>query len=315
MPAVLEFDDKPENWVTLWPKSHIPWEGSDEEVLPDEDGLYPKWNGPALFRRRSEVSPSAWALVYQQQDVQEDSIFSPVCVQGSINRMRKRGPLKSGAPGHPKVHGSWYTIMGLDPAMSGNTAAVIMTVDRNTRKRYVLDAVNMSDPTPGKIRQLIEDWVHKYQPQELRIEINAHQKAYSLDEDLRGFLASTGVRFSSQFTGKNKWDTSFGIAAMSGLFGTIRNGNHQNDNLLELPSQDGSEGIKSLIQQLITWHPETKGKTDCVMALWFCEIRAKEMISNQNINQSHINNRWATRKQLEKRFVVNVSDYEMMMYE
>jgi hypothetical protein len=173
----------------------------------------------------------------------------------------------------------------------------------------------MSDPTPGKIRQLIEDWVHKYQPQELRIEINAHQKAYSLDEDLRGFLASTGVRFSSQFTGKNKWDTSFGIAAMSGLFGTIRNGNHQNDNLLELPSQDGSEGIKSLIQQLITWHPETKGKTDCVMALWFCEIRAKEMISNQNINQSHINNRWATRKQLEKRFVVNVSDYEMMMYE
>jgi hypothetical protein len=58
--------------------------------VPDEDGLYPKWNGPALFRRRSEVSPSAWALVYQQQDVQEDSIFSPLAVQGSTNRMRKR---------------------------------------------------------------------------------------------------------------------------------------------------------------------------------------------------------------------------------
>ena len=82
MPAVLEFDDDPEKLVTLWPKAHIPWEGSDEDVVPDEDGLYPKWNGGALFRRRSEVSPSAWALVYQQQDVQEDSIFAPLCVQG-----------------------------------------------------------------------------------------------------------------------------------------------------------------------------------------------------------------------------------------
>ena len=315
MPAVLEYHDKPEKWVTLWPKSHIPWEGSDDGILPDEDGLYPKWDGPALFRRRSEVSPSAWALVYQQQDVQEDSIFSPACVQGSLNRMRKRGPLKPGVPGHPKVHGAWYTIMGLDPAMSGNTAAVIMTVDRNTRKRYILDVENMTDPTPQKIQQLIEDWVHKYQPQELRIETNAHQKAYALDDNLRGFLASTGVRFSSQFTGKNKWDTSFGVAAMSGLFGTMRNGNHQNDNLIELPSQEGSEGIKALIQQLITWSPDTRNKTDCVMALWFCELRAKEVISNARIDQSHVNNRWATRRQMEQRYSVNLSDYEMAMYE
>jgi hypothetical protein len=32
MPAVLEFDEDPEKWVTLWPKSHLPWEGSDEDV-------------------------------------------------------------------------------------------------------------------------------------------------------------------------------------------------------------------------------------------------------------------------------------------
>jgi len=315
MPAVLELDTHPDKWVTLWPKSHIPWEGSDENIVSDEDGLYPKWDGPALFRRRSEVSPSAWALVYQQQDVQEDSIFPPACIQGSLNRMRKRGPLKPGVPGHPREHGAWYTIMGLDPAMTGNTAAVIMTVDRNTRKRYILDVDNMSEPTPQKIRHLIEDWVHKYQPQELRIEINAHQKAYALDDDLRAFLASTGVRFSSQFTGKNKWDTAFGVAAMSGLFGTMRNGNHQNDNLIELPSQDGSEGIKALIQQLITWSPDTKGKTDCVMALWFCELRAKEVISNSRLDQSHIDNRWATRRQMENRYTVNLSDYEMAMYE
>ena len=315
MPAVLEFYEDPEQWVTLWPKSHVPWEGSEEGILPDENGLYPKWDGPALFRRRSEVSPSAWALVYQQQDVQEDSIFPPSAVQGSINRMRKRGPLKPGVPGHPSEPGAWYTIMGLDPAMSGNTAAVIMTVDRNSRQRWILDVENMKDPTPQKVQELIETWVEKYRPQELRIEINAHQKAYSLDQDLQQYLASQGVKFSSQFTGKNKWDTSFGVAAMSGLFGTVRNNTHQDDNLIELPSQDGSEGIKALIQQLITWRPDTRGPTDCVMALWFCELRAKEVISNARINQSHMNNKWATRRQLENRYVVNVNDYEFSQYE
>jgi hypothetical protein len=310
MPAVLEFADNPKDWVTLWPKAHIPWEGSDEDILPDEDGLYPKWDGGALFRRRSEVSPSAWALVYQQQDVQEDSIFAPVCVQGSINRMRKRGVLKAGNPGHPSEKGSWYTIMGLDPAMTGNTAAVIMTVDRYSRKRYILDVENMFDPTPQKIQKLIQDWVEKYRPQELRIETNAHQKAYALDDDLRQYLASTGVRFSSQFTGKNKWDTQFGVAAMSGLFGTMRGTSFNNDNLMELPAVEGSEGIKALIQQLITWEPNTKGKTDCVMALWFCELRAKEVISIGRTNQSHITNKWATRKQQQERYVLNVNDYE-----
>ena len=314
MPAVLEYSDEPKDWETLWPKSHIPWEGSDEGILPDANGLYPKWDGPALFRRRSEVSPSAWALVYQQEDVQEDSIFPPICVQGSINRMRRRGVLKPGQPGHPKEQGAFYTIMGLDPAMSGNTAAVMMTVDRNTRMRYVLDVENMQDPTPMKIQNLIEDWVAKYKPQELRIEINAHQKAYALDDELRQFLASNGVKFSSQFTGKNKWDTSFGVAAMSGLFGTMRNGAHNDDNIIELPSQDGSEGVKALIQQLITWRPETKGKTDCVMALWFCELRAREILSS-GMNQTHMQNRWATRRQRENRYTINVNDLEMSLYE
>ena len=315
MPAVLEYDDDPDKWITLWPKSNLPWEGSDEGILPDEDGLYPKWNGPALFRRRSEVSPSAWALVYQQQDVQEDSIFPPACVQGSVNRMRKRGKLKPGTPGHPAEQGQWYTIMGLDPAMTGNTAAVIMTVDRQTRKRYILDVENMQEPTPQKIQALIEAWCEKYRPQELRIEINAHQKAYALDETLRSYLASAGVKFSSQFTGKNKWDTSFGVAAMSGLFGSMRGTSFNHDNLIEIPSQDGSEGIKALIQQLITWKPDTKGKTDCVMALWFCELRAREVIGTTRITQSHIPNKWATPRQSATRYMVNVNDYEFGEYE
>ncbi len=38
----------------------------------------------------------------------------------------------------------------------------------------------MSEPNPQKIRNTIEELVGKYKPQEFRVEINAHQKAYLL---------------------------------------------------------------------------------------------------------------------------------------
>ncbi len=112
-------------------------------------------------------------MVYQQEDVTEDSIFSPTAIAGCVNGMRKRGPLKPGVPGHPKHLESAYTVIGLDPAMTGNTAAVAITYNRGDSMIYVLDAVNMTEPTPAKIRALIEDWVQRYKPQELRIEIKS----------------------------------------------------------------------------------------------------------------------------------------------
>ena len=305
MPAVLEFDEKPENWKTLWAKSNLQENEVDEA---DADGLYPKWDGPSLFKRRSEVAPSVWAMVYQQEDVQEDSIFSPTCVAGSVNGMRKRGPLKEGTPGHPRHIESGYTIIGLDPAMAGATAAVVATYNRSDGKIYILDCINMTEPTPAKIQTLIEEWVEKYRPQELRIEINAHQKAYALDDNLRNFLASYGCQLNSHFTGKNKWDTSFGVASMAALFGNTRDGRFQDNNLIELPSNEGSEGLKALVQQLITWKPDTRNPTDCVMALWFAVIRIRELMQNSSRVGQYAQNRWATRAQKSNRGSLNLDE-------
>jgi hypothetical protein len=186
MPAALEVNDDPKKWVTLWERSDRPWDG-DDDAVPDEDGYYQKWDGPALFSRRSEVTASTWALVYQQQDIDDDAIFNPTIVNACVNRMRKPGPLRVGAAGHPR-DGQWVTLIGMDPAMAGKTALVVYAVDRQSGKRLVLDAYNMSDPTPGKIRAIIEDWINTYRPVELRIEINAHQKMYEVDEEFRQYL-------------------------------------------------------------------------------------------------------------------------------
>jgi hypothetical protein len=305
MPAVLQFDEKPENWKTLWPKTTVQENEIDE---PDENGLYPKWDGPSLFTRRSEVAPSVWAMVYQQEDVQSDSIFAPAAIAGCVNGMRKRGPLKPGAPGHPDRAGSTYTVIGFDPAVAGRSAFVAVTLNRDDSTIYVLDCVNMADPTPQKENALIREWVEKYHPQEFRVEINAHQKYYSMDSDLRNYLATYGCQLNSHFTGKNKWDTSFGVASMASLFGTIHDGRYQDNGLIELPSNEGSEGLKSLVQQLITWKPDTKNPTDCVMALWFAIIRIRELMQQGSKVGQYQNNRWATRSQKQQRMSLNLDE-------
>jgi hypothetical protein len=303
MPAVLEYKEKKEDWVTLWPKSDIPWDGDDD--TPDEEGLYPKWDGPALHKRRGEVTASTWALVYQQEDIAEDSIFAAPLVQGCVNGMRKRGPLDPDKPGHPTdVRG--YTIIGFDPAMAGHSAFVVVNYNALDGRIYVLDCINMGEPTPQKIRNTIEELVEKYRPNELRVEINAHQKGYALDDDLRNWLAQYGCDLKPHFTGKNKWDINLGVASMSNFFGTLRDGKFQNNNSIEFPSTDGSEGMKALLQQLMTWRPNTKGKTDCVMALWFAVLRVQELMQAASFTNRYKENRWATRAQRSKRQSVNL---------
>jgi hypothetical protein len=305
MPALLETDEDPDKWVTLWPKSDAPFDGQ-EEADKDEDGLYPRWSGRNLYNERQAMDTQTWALVYQQQDVSENSAFDPVCVRGSIDGMRKSGPLVAGNPGHPRDLGGYSIICGLDPAMIGDTAAICYAIDRNTNKRYIVDAIKITRPSPADIRDLIFNWTSLYGPSEWIVERNAFQSFLTQDEGIRQHLASRGVLLREHHTGNNKWDAGFGVASMSTLFGTKQHdGKHHRDNLIHLPS-DQTENVKALIEQLITWTPTTKGKTDLVMALWFCEIRAREMLNYGQYNSHHLKNPFLTGAEKRKRVVVNI---------
>jgi hypothetical protein len=307
MPALLTTDENPDKWETLWPASDAPFDGQTETDL-DEDGLYPRWNGRNLYNERQAMDASTWALVYQQQDISDDAIYDPVCVRGSIDGMRKAGRLVPGNPGHPRDVNGFSFICGLDPAMVGDTAAICYAVDRTTHKRYIVDAIKITRPTPAAIRQLIFDWTSLYSPSEWIVEKNAFQSFLTQDEGIRANLASRGVLLREHHTGNNKWDSGFGVASMSTLFGTKQfDGKHHRDNLIHLPS-DQTENIKALIEQLITWSPTTKGKTDMVMALWFCEIRAREMLSQGNHATHHMKNPFLSRFERGKRTVINIDE-------
>lgn len=308
MPALLETNEDPDKWVTLWPYSDQPFDGQPESDKHPETGFYPRWSGKYLYNERQQMDTSTWALVYQQQDISDDAIFDPVCVRGSIDGMRKSGPLMAGAPGHPRDLNGYFFICGLDPAMVGDTAAVCYAVDRTTHKRYIVDAIKITRPTPAMIRELIFEWTARYRPAEWIVEKNAFQSFLTQDEGIRGHLATRGTILREHHTGANKWDAGFGVASMSTLFGTKQqDGKHHRDNLIHLPS-DQTENVKALIEQLVTWSPTTKGKTDMVMALWFCEIRAREMLSYGQYHQHHMKNPFLSTAEKRKRVVVNIDE-------
>jgi hypothetical protein len=308
MPALLTVDDDPDKWETLWPASDQPFDGQEETEKDPVTHLYPRWNGRNLYNERQSMDASTWALIYQQQDISDDAAFDPVCVRGSIDGMRKSGRLTAGHPGHPRDLNGFTYICGLDPAMVGDTAAVCYAIDRATNKRYIVDAIKITRPSPAAIRNLIFDWTSLYGPSEWIVEKNAFQSFLTQDEGIKMHLASKGVQFKEHHTGNNKWDAGFGVASMATLFGTKQFDNkHHRDNLIHLPS-DQTENIKALIEQLITWSPTTKGKTDMVMALWFCEIRAREMLNYGKYQTHHLKNPFLSKYEQGKRTVVNLDE-------
>jgi hypothetical protein len=315
MPAVLEYADNPEDWKTLWAKSEQPL---TEDDTPDENGYFDRWTGPRLTAVRNEAGPSKWSLVYQNLDIAENAIFDPMCVRGAVNGMRKSGALIAGAAGHPESPQNFYRIIGIDPAMSGDTAAVAYAVDRRTHKRYVMDVHVMSSPTPAAIRSLIREWTDAYKPHTVIVESNAFQLFLTQDEEIRNFLSTRGINYRPHYTGNNKQDPEFGVASLAPLFGTVikRDGNnnnlkHADDNMIELPDASRNEHIKKLIEQLVVWQPGVQGKKlkmDAVMALWFCEIVARDVLLTATNVPNFLKNEFTPQKQIEDRYIVNLDD-------
>lgn len=129
--------------------------------------------------------------------------------------------------------------------------------------------------TPTQLRDLMKTWTDRYGIQEWRVEKNAFQIFLTQDPEVREYLASRGCLLVEHYTGSQKMDPAFGVASMAALFDGWKEKRH----LVHLPSPKQNEGIKALVEQLVTWAPELpkRQKTDCVMALWFAELRAREI--------------------------------------
>lgn len=310
-PAVLEFADDPQNWITLWPRTNRPPVSLVGKKLVEKgpDGLYPMWTGPALRKRRASMSPRNWALVYQQERVVDDAIFSQKAVMGSVDNARQPGPMGGGTVGgRERGLEGCYVVGGFDPAMTGHSAAVVIALDRMTGVRWVLDVWTKGQCKPDDLFDKIKEWTVKYRMNEWRIEKNAMNLMVTQNREIRSFLASRGCLLREHFTGSNKWDSDFGVASMSMLF----DGWESKKQLIHLPNKS-AEGVRALIEQLTTWEPEAPGtrsrrKTDTVMALWFAEIRCRELVDEVSEVEYHAKNSWTSERDKRKQMVIDL-DY------
>ena len=85
-----------------------------------EDSLWPKWDGVRLAKKRKRMQPRTWSLVYQQQQVADDSVFQPEAIAGVINGNRLTGVMPRGMV-NCRENGmdGLVVVAGLDPAMAG----------------------------------------------------------------------------------------------------------------------------------------------------------------------------------------------------
>ncbi len=313
-PAVLEFADKPEDYVTLWPRST---QAMDEEDPgePDENGTYPAWDGPALEEVRSGLDEKSWALVYQQAEIAEDTVFHPKCVNGSVNGQRKPGPLIAGAFGHPKRGAEGMHVIGsIDPAGTGEAFILLYAVDRATKHRYVLNCFMANHTTPAWYAQQIAALTPQYGVKEWVIEQNAYASWIINDQTIMQYCRERGIPIASHYTSRNKQDPDFGVASMASLFGSLRKiqeggrEEHNKDNIIWLPDKHSNAGVQALVSQLVAWQPGKLGRQlrqDGPMALWFAELRARNYIGEgAQRQQTHVRTSFLTQAQRNRQAVI-----------
>lgn len=307
-PAVEDYGptpDEPATWKTLWPRSNQPQPG--DERPPAEDGTYVMWDGPALDDMRGTVGENAWIQGFQQMDLQETAIFPREQINGCINGMRMVGPLNPEAPGH---EGESMTgkrvIAGLDPASAGFTAAVVIAYDPRTQKRWLLDAHNQANMTPDQIRDLMITWTDRYGVREWRVEKVLLSTWITQDLTITRELSTRGCIISDHITTReSKWDVDGGILSLTSLI--VGGDRDPKSNLLQLPSTR-TESIRALTEQMATYFPKTKGKTDVLMALWFAEARIRQLAQTQEAN--FWDDRWTTDRDRQYRTVIDLDNFD-----
>lgn len=340
-PAILEEGETPAQHKTLWPYADVPWVQRDPSgKLMDRcicgrdecaDGLdingrkqYQRWDGIHLEKGpRADNSETMWALVYQQKSVSENATFPEHAVAKSTNSLRFAGRLENNKVGHPVAGmNGLYVIAGCDPSIKGFAGIVVEALDKDTDKRYLLDARNMRAPTPEALKSMMKALTEQYHINEWRVEKTGLLQFFTQDVGLRTYFQARGVRFTEHHTGSNKWDYAFGVASMASLFGEYdkpwddpKGGWREiTPPLIELP-RPHQEALRALVHQLITWTPDLDpGKVPCdlVMALWFAEIGAREYLGtgrSGNVVQFGRSNKFVSPRQRRNTTKVNLADF------
>lgn len=209
-------------------------------------------------------NPDRWRLVYQQEDVEEDS---SIFLQAHIDKALELGADRPMG----KVFPHERLVLGVDPATTGRAAAILLAVDPITKVRVVIDIfVGRQLGAAGVRQDLLYHFWEKYAAQGHPVDVTAIEtnfvKTLLGDEVLKQRAEAMGTQIIDHHTtGKGrrgKWDEEYGISAMAPLFGA---------GLLAFANAgiDDRSRLEPLIEDMLVF--PWSDIQDCVMALWVAE--------------------------------------------
>jgi hypothetical protein len=177
---------------------------------------------------------------------------------------------------------SLRTVIGFDPAAgerrgTSESALVVLQGCSVCRRRYVLDYWHKRQ-SPEQHPDIIAQYAARYRPQNVRIEINAYQKALARDPRLKEAALEHGFIIDEWFTGDNKYDVSMGIPLLS---------RHMEQGRFSVPYELPQDRYhaEAMLTQIVRYPSEPN---DVVMALWLADVALEELIKSANFARPRI---------------------------
>jgi hypothetical protein len=277
-------DDNFQSWRKAWANDPhatfidipaiITVRGEERSVWPEywplEGGmLYDEFNKIERYQKglhdiRTEMEALGswrWRLIYQQEDVSIDAtIFS----QEIIDRAVELGKDRSLGTVFPHE----TLVLGVDPAITGRAAAVLLAYDPRTRRRTVVDLwVGDHLGATGVREKLLYQFWERYHPQRTLVEVN-YAPTLLADLVLRDRAETAGTLLLEHKTygrGKRRGsinDEEYGIASCAPLLA---------GGLYVLPSATPADihKLQPLIEDMKGF--PFKQEKDALVALWIAE--------------------------------------------
>jgi hypothetical protein len=244
---------------SVWPE-YWPLEGG---MLYDEFNKIERYQ-KGLHDIRTEMEALGswrWRLIYQQEDV---SIDATIYSQEIIDRAIELGKDRSLGTVFPHE----TLVLGVDPAITGRAAAVLLAYDPRTRRRTVVDLwVGDHLGATGVREKLLYQFWERYHPQRTLVEVN-YAPTLLADLVLRDRAETAGTLLLEHKTygrGKRRGsinDEEYGIASCAPLLA---------GGLYVLPSATPADihRLQPLIEDMKGF--PFKQEKDALVALWIAE--------------------------------------------
>lgn len=217
-----------------------------------------KW---LIKQKRAMNNPARWEMIYQNVARTAGLVVFP---EDQVKACRSASYRARTMP----AHSSYRLVAGLDPAISGFQAAVLLAYQTVPElKIWLVDLDNTEGGGVGAAARLIRRWYDKYKVSHWVAEENLLGDLNQYQE-IQEAIRPHGIYVQTWHTGHNKNQEYFGVTGLSTLF---------EEKQIILPYADAESQMvtDTLVSQLVVWDEansrnknRTGFKDDLVMALW-----------------------------------------------